>query len=68
MKVCFHYTILWFRLPDCLRIECGRELSLDAKEVTEQKQKFGRKNRSLVTYDGIWEGVMLYNYVYDYFR
>ena len=49
-------------------MKCGGEPSLDAEEVTKREQKLGSKNRSLVSYDGVWETVMLYNYVYDYFR
>ena len=67
MEVCFHHAVLSFHLPVCLRVERGGEPSLDAKEVTERGPKLGRKNRSLVTYDEVWEAVMSYNHVYDYF-
>ena len=57
-----------FRLPIYLRMKRGRELLLDAEEITELEPKLGRKNRSSVTDDKAWEAVMLYHHVDNYFR
>ena len=48
-------------------MERSEKLSFDAKEVTEWEPKLGRKIRSPVTYDGLWEAVILRHHVYDYF-
>ena len=67
-KVSFHGAVLLFFLIVCLRVIWGRELSLDAEEVTERGPKLGHKNCFPVTYDGVWKTVMSYHHVYDYFR
>ena len=68
MKVCFHCAVLAFCLSVGLKVERGGESLLDAKEVTEPGSKLGRKNRSSVAYDRVWEVVILYHHIYDYFR
>ena len=67
MKVSFHCAVLLFRLTICPRVERGGEFFLNAKEVTEWKPKLECKNRSSVTYDRVWEAMMSYHHVYDYF-
>ena len=59
---------LLFCLPICLKSERDEESSLDAKEVTKQEPKLGYKNHSLVINNRVWEVVMLYHHVYNYFR
>ena len=49
-------------------MERGGELSFDAEEVTEQRPKLKRKNRSPVTYNRVRKAVMSYHHVYDYFH
>ena len=68
MKICFHYTILSFRLPVYLKVECGGELSLDIDEVTKQGPDLGCENRSSITDDRVRDAVMSYYHVDDYFR
>ena len=67
MKVYFHCAVLAFRQSIGVRVKCGRESLLNAKEVTERGPEYECKNRSPVAYDGDREAMMLYHHVYDYF-
>ena len=67
-EVYFYRPVLSFPLPVCLRVERGVEPSLDAEEVTKGGPKLEHKNRSPITHDRVWQAVMPYNHVYNYFR
>ena len=66
-KISFYVAVLLLHLTVCLRMECSKESSLDAEEVTERRPKLGHKNRSLFTNDGVWEPMISYHHVYNYF-
>ena len=66
-KECFHYAVFLFCLPVCLRVEHDRKSSFNAKEVAEQGPELGHKNYSVVTDDRVWEVVMMYYHVDNYF-
>ena len=68
LKVRLYRAVLSFCLPVCLRVERGGESSFDTKEVAERGPELGCKNHSAVTDDLVWEAVMLYHYVDNYFR
>ena len=66
-KICFHHTILLFYLPVYLRVEYGRELFLDTKEVIKGEPKFIFKNCSVFIDDRIQEAIMLHYHIDNYF-
>ena len=45
LEVCFHRTILSFRLAVRLRVKGSGEPPLDAEEVAEQRPEFGGEKR-----------------------
>ena len=49
-------------------MERGGELSLNVKEVVKQGPELRHKNRSVVTNDGVWKTIILYNHVNNHFR
>ena len=67
-KVCFYRIVLAFCLAVSLRVECGREPSLDVEEVRERGPKLRRENRIPVTYNRVREVVISYHHKYNYFR
>ena len=67
-KVFLYRAVLSFCLPVCLSVKRGGESSLDTKEVAERGPELGRKNRSAVTDNGVWEAVMSHHYINNYFR
>ena len=67
-KVRLHRTVLLFRLPVCLRLECGGESTFNTKEVAERGPELRHKNCSAITNDGVWEAVLSHHYVDNYFR
>lgn len=67
MKICFHCTILSLCLAIYLRMEGGEKLSLNIKEVIEQKPELENKNCSVVTNDRVEEVIILHHHINNYF-
>ena len=67
MKICFYYTVFFFRLPICLSVKRDEKLFFDTKKIVKQKPKLRYKICSIIIDNRVWEDVLLYYHVDDYF-